>query len=167
MLVDDPIHQLETHKSYWEDDSTVFVNVAGGDPEHLVNVFRSDHASKRRYKSRSRSRSWWRIIVESPRKSCSGVTSVVVLCYGVLPAPAFTYSATSIMYLKLNEAIIIIGSTQPQLAMNEGRTLMQNMRSLQRKSSFGTFIQIAKKFARHEEQIYVLRNGRKIKIKVK
>ena len=42
MLVDYPIHQLETDECYGEDNSTVFINVTGGDSKHFVDVLGGD-----------------------------------------------------------------------------------------------------------------------------
>ena len=38
MVVDDPVHQLETAEGDGEEDAGVFVDVGGGDPEHGVDV---------------------------------------------------------------------------------------------------------------------------------
>ena len=48
MLVYNPIHQLKTHECYRENNPTIFIYITGGDPEHLVNVFRGDHGGEGR-----------------------------------------------------------------------------------------------------------------------
>ena len=112
MLVDNPIHQLETYECYWEDNSAVFINVTCGDSKHFVDVFRrdSDISKGSNELGSCMAGGTWTILIEAPGKSWSRMT-VAILGNSILSTASFTNSPTSIVNLKWNEAISIIDTT--------------------------------------------------------
>lgn len=90
MLVDDPVHELETDEGDGEDDPRVLVDITGGDAKHLVNILWSDYRLGHQSGGGGGRRRTRRVVIEPLGEAAEGrrAVRVVVLGDGVLPAPA-------------------------------------------------------------------------------